>query len=172
MSTKSVNRACQHSTCHSQSQDLAQMTGTHQLWHAVIEMADKNLTTGMPIDPSILPPICESCVVSKQTKNRIPQVHEGRKATRLLEKVHSDITGPEHMRTPSGELYALNFIDDFSEKNWVYPLRHKHEAAQKFHEWRALVEAETAHKVTTYHTDNGGEFTSQAFEQHLCTTSI
>jgi len=24
----------------------------------------------------------------------------------------------------AGELYALKFIDDFSEKNWVYPLKH------------------------------------------------
>src|SRR6266481_3008034 len=123
-------------------------------------MANKNLATGMPIDLSILPPISESCVVGKQTKNQIPRVREGRKATRLLKKVHSDITGPEHMHTPAGELYALNFIDDFSEKNWVYPLRHKHEAAQKFCKWQALVEAETAHKVMTYRMDNGGEFTS------------
>ncbi len=95
----------------------------------------------------------------------MPQVCEGRKATIQLEKVHLDITGLEHVHTPSR-------VDEFSEKNWVYPLRHKHEAAQKFHKWQALVEAETAHKVMTYHTDNGGEFTSQAFKQHLHTTSI
>jgi len=65
-------------------------------------------------------------------------MHRGWKATRPLEKVHSDITGLEDVHTPAGELYALNFIDNFSEKN-----KHKHKAAGKFCEWWALVEAET-----------------------------
>jgi len=57
-------------------------------------MANKGLATGMPIDISMLSLICEPCIVGKQTKTPVPQMCKGQKAVRLLEKVHSDITGP------------------------------------------------------------------------------
>src|SRR6266481_9171351 len=135
-------------------------------------MAKKQLTTGMPINMSTLPPLCESCILGKQAKVAMPRHREGRRVTRLLEKVHSDITGPEDVWTPTGDLYALNFVDDFSQKNWVYAIRHKSEAITKFREWKALVEAETGHQVKIYRTDNGGEFTSRRFEDYLRTTGV
>jgi len=70
----------------------------------------------MPVDMSTLPPIFEPCIIGKQTKTPTTWMHEGRKASRPLQKVHSDITGPEDVCTPPGELYALKFIDDFSER--------------------------------------------------------
>jgi len=126
----------------------------------------------MPINLSTLPPLCEPCILGKQAKTVIPQQREGVRATKLLEKVHSDITGPEDVRTPTRDLYALNFVDDFSQKNWVYPIRHKSNAVVKFREWKALVEAETDSQVKVYHTDNGGEFTSKHFEDYLHTAGV
>ena len=87
--------------------------------------------------------------------------------TKLLEKVHSDIMGPEDVWVPTGDLYALNFIDDFSQKNWVYPIFNKADAVIKFHKWKALVKGETGYQVKINQMDNGGEFTSRSFEGHL-----
>jgi hypothetical protein len=75
-----------------------------------------------------------------------------------------DITGPEDMQTPAGELYALNFIDDCSDKMWVYPLKKKSNVAENFKKWRATIEKEMDLKVKTYCTDNGGEFTLKGFK--------
>jgi len=74
-------------------------------------MAERRLATGMPTSFSYLPQICEHCVLAKQTRTPVPKSQEGGRATRLLEKVFSDVTGPEDIQTPHGELYTLNFID-------------------------------------------------------------
>jgi transposase InsO family protein len=99
-------------------------------------------------------------------KMPIPKVREEGRAERILEKVFSDITGPEDVQTPAGELYALNFIDDCSDKMWGYPLKNKSDATAKFKEWKAIIEKETRLEVKAYRTDNGGEFTSNNFEQY------
>jgi len=59
---------------------------------------------------------------------------------RRLEKVHSDITGPQDVGTPRGEKYIINFIDDFSHMVWIYPLKRKSDALQVFQDWKTLVE--------------------------------
>src|SRR5882672_5856873 len=132
--------------------NIACMVPDLETWHkwlghishnAIIKMAKKRLTTGMLINMSTLPPLCEPCILGKQAKVVIPKCREGQRTAKLLEKVHSDIMGPEDVQTPTGDLYSLNFIDNFSQKNCVYPIRHKANAVAKFHEWKALIEAET-----------------------------
>jgi len=111
--------------------NIARMVPDLETWHkclghirydAIIKMAKKRLTTGMLINMSTLPPLCEPCIFGKQAKVAILKHHKGQRSTRFLEKVHLDIMGPEDIQTPTGDLYALNFIDDFSQKNWVYPI--------------------------------------------------
>ena len=91
-------------------------------------MAKKSLAIGMPVDLSMLPPICEHCVTAKQTKTPVPKTRRGRHMRRKLEIVHSDITGPQDVGTPHGEKYMLNFIDDHMGMAWVYPLKRKSDA--------------------------------------------
>src|SRR6266481_7340264 len=79
----------------------------HISYDAVIKMAKKWPTTGMLINMSTLLPLCESCILGKQAKVAMPRQRKGVRATKLLEKVHSDITGPEDVWTPTGDLYAL-----------------------------------------------------------------
>ena len=49
----------------------------HVSYQAVIDMAKKGLTRGMPVDLSALPPICEHCVLGKQMKMAILKTQEG-----------------------------------------------------------------------------------------------
>jgi transposase InsO family protein len=78
------------------------------------------------------------------------------------------------MRTTSfgGAKYFLTFIDDFSRKVWVYSLRLKSEVLERFKEWKALVENQSGHKVKVLRSDNGGEYTSKAFDEFLRTHGI
>ena len=50
---------------------------------------------------------------------------------------------------------------------WVYPLKTKDQVFERFKEWQAEVETFTGKKVKALRSDNGGEYTSNAFQAHL-----
>ena len=56
-------------------------------------------------------------------------------------------------------------IDDFTRMVWVTFLREKLEAFDKFKVFKAQVENESGHKIKCLRSDNGGEFTSNEFNQ-------
>jgi len=70
-----------------------------------------------------------------------------------------DMCGPSKMETPTGKLYFMLIIDDFSRMMWVSFLRMKYEAFEKFKEFKAVDENEIDCKIKIIRFDNGGEFT-------------
>ena len=56
------------------------------------------------------------------------------------------------------------FIDDFTRMVWVYFLKEKSEAFNKFKAFKTLVENEIGVKIKCLRSDNGGEFTSKEFD--------
>ena len=62
--------------------------------------------------------------------------------------------------------YFLLFIDDFTRMTWVYFLKAKSEAFEKFKEFQNLVERETKEKIGTLRMENVGEFTSKEFQNY------
>src|SRR5699024_4976677 len=60
--------------------------------------------------------------------------------------------------------YFLIFIDDLSQKCWIFFVRKKDETFSKFVEFKALVENETSKKVKALKSDNGGEYVSNEFK--------
>ena len=66
-----------------------------------------------------------------------------------------------------GGEYFLTFTDDKSRYTWVYVLKSKDQVFERFLEWKALVERQSKHKLKALRTDNGGEYTSNAFEKYL-----
>src|SRR5882672_10558620 len=139
----------------------------HINYTSIIRMVKKSLAIGMPVNLSTLPPICEHCIAAKQTKTPVPKTRGGERAKRRLEKVHSDISGPEDVGTLYGEKYMLNLIDDYSGMAWIYPLKKKSDAPAVFLEWKALVKNESGEHVKLFRTDNGGKFTSDSFALYL-----
>ena len=109
---------------------------------------------------------CEGCVEGKQTRQPFPK-DGGTRATKPLELVHSDVCGPMKTLSIGGARYFLTFIDDFTRKVWVFPLKNKNEVLEKFKTWKTLVERQSEHKIKTFRSDNGGEFTSKAFDETL-----
>lgn len=65
----------------------------------------------------------------------------------------------------SNKRYTICFIDDFNRKTWVYYLCEKSKAFSLFKYFKSLVEKETGTYIKCLHTDRGGEFTSQDFNQ-------
>ena len=54
-------------------------------------------------------------------------------------------------------------VDDFTRMCWVFFLKEKSEAFQKFKTFKILVENEIGKKLKCLRFDNGGEFTSKEF---------
>ena len=56
------------------------------------------------------------------------------------------------------------FIDEFTRMDWVYFLKEKSEAFNKFKTFKTLVENEIGVKIKCLRSNNGGEFTSKEFD--------
>jgi hypothetical protein len=63
-----------------------------------------------------------------------------------------------------GARYFVSFIDDFSRRCWVYPIRRKADVLVVFKTFKAQVELESEKKIKCLRTDNGGEYTSDEFD--------
>ena len=79
----------------------------------------------------------------------------GGRATRKLEKVWVDLSGPHDTMSRTGGLYVMNIIDDFTCFPWSIILRHKSDAFKALQTWERTRENETGLKVGIYRTDNG-----------------
>nr|GEU34318.1 copia LTR rider [Tanacetum cinerariifolium] len=88
----------------------------------------------------------------------------------LFGKKSLDLWGPSQVESLGGKRYFLSIVDDYSRRVWVYLLRFKHEAFEKFKEWKQLVENQTGRTVKKLRTDNGLEFCNREFKQ-LCIES-
>nr|GEW47634.1 retrotransposon protein, putative, Ty1-copia subclass [Tanacetum cinerariifolium] len=87
-----------------------------------------------------------------------------------IDYVHLDLRGPSQVESLGGKRYFLSIVDDYSRRVWVYILKFKHEAFEKFKEWKQLVENQTGMTVKKLRTDNGLEFYNREFKQ-LCIES-
>ena len=63
------------------------------------------------------------------------------------------------------------FIDDFSQKFWIYLMQNKDQAFSKFLEFKELVEKDTGKKVKALRSDNGSEYISNEFN-NFCSKEI
>ncbi|KAL8087732.1 hypothetical protein AgCh_037766 [Apium graveolens] len=107
--------------------------------------------------------LCEACVKGKQHRQSFP-VGISWRARRPLEIVHTDIAGPFDIPSLGGNRYYLTFVDDFSRKSWVYIIKEKSEALDKFKEFKALAEKQSGYYLKTLRSDRGGEYTSNLFK--------
>jgi len=115
--------------------------------------------------------ICEGCVKGKHQRTLFPK--DGpKRASQLLEIVHTDVCGLMKTTSHGGAQYFLTFIDDFSRKIHVYLLKAKGEVFEKFKQYKALVENEIGHKIKVLRSDNGGEFVSKKFHTFLAECRI
>ena len=81
---------------------------------------------------------CEHCLYGKQTQT--PHKKGSTRKNELLALVHSDVCGPMPSPSMGGATYFTTFIDDFSRKVWVYPLKRKDDVFSAFQKYVTLVE--------------------------------
>ena len=117
----------------------------------------------------VIPP--EVYVVSSQQHTPISTAPVVR-ATKKLERVHSDVCGL--MQTPSkgGAWFFTTFTDDFTCYTWVYFLQKKNDFLSAFLQWEKIVTQESGCNISALRSDNGGEYISKALEFALADRGI
>ena len=145
------------------------------LWHqrlghlnvgGIKHLASKALVKGLEIGENEKMELCKGCIQGKHHRLPFPAENEKR-ATEPLELIHTDLCGPMQQASIGGAKYFLTFIDDATRKTFVYFLKAKHEVFGKFQEFKALAERQTSKQIKAIRSDNGGEFVSKAFDEHL-----
>ena len=91
----------------------------------------------------------------------------GERAADLLGLVHTDVCGPMSTQAMGGFSYFITFIDDRSRFGYVYLMKHKSEAFEKFKEYKHEVEKQTKHSIITLRSDRGGEYLNGEFLDYL-----
>ena len=83
-----------------------------------------------------------------------------------LDYAHSDLWGPAQERSIGGGGYYMSIIDDYSRRIWLYILKEKSEAFQRFKEWCVEIEAEKGMSLKCFRTVNGLEYLSKEFDDY------
>lgn len=96
-------------------------------------------------------------MAGKQTKLSFKRYPPSRKLE-LLQLVHCDFCGPLNVQCFSIALYFITFIDDCSQKLWVYALMTKDQVLDKLKEFHVLIKRQTSEKLKCVHCNNDGEY--------------
>ena len=110
--------------------------------------------------------VCEGCIEGKQQPLPFP-VDKATCATKPLKLVHSDICSPTETTSIGAVKYFVSFIDDFSSKIWIFPIKLKNECFDKFNVFKAFVNNQCKKKMKMMLLDNGDEFMSNQFGEFL-----
>ena len=87
--------------------------------------------------------------------------------TELLELIHTDLCEFEGKLTRGGNIYFITFIDDFLKYAYVYLLKNKSDAFEKFKEFLREVENQFGRKIKKFRSDRGREYESIEFNSFV-----
>jgi hypothetical protein len=111
-----------------------------------------------PLDFSNLD-YCIDCIKGKYAK----QVKKGevQRSVEVLEIIHADICGPFSVKSVDGFDSFIIFTDDFSRYGYIYPIKERSKALDKFKIFKAEVENQHDTKIKVVRFDHGGEYYSR-----------
>ncbi|KAL0288811.1 UNVERIFIED_CONTAM: Transposon Ty1-BL Gag-Pol polyprotein [Sesamum radiatum] len=96
-----------------------------------------------------------------------PFVEQSAIANDLLDLVHTDVCGPLSIPVRGGFSYFIIFTDDDSRYNYIYLMRYKSEAFEKFKVYRLEVENQTNRKIKALQSNRFDEYLSGEFIDYL-----
>ena len=112
---------------------------------------------------------CEACILGKHCKTvfqRSKTIYE-----KCFDLVHSDVwTAPCLSR--ENFKYFVTFIDEKSKYTWITLIQTKDRVLEAFKNFQTYVTNQYDAKIKIFRSDNGGEYTSHAFKQHLAQHGI
>jgi hypothetical protein len=110
----------------------------------------------------ILPPLefsdfkqCRECIKGKYIK-QIKK--DAKRSTGILQIIHTDICGPFPMKSVDAFDSFITFTDDYSRYDYIYPIKERNEALDKFKIFKAKVENQHNLKIKVVWSNRGGEY--------------
>ena len=100
---------------------------------------------------------CETCVETKLTKSSFQSVERN---TEPLDLNHNDICDLKFVQTRGSNKYFITFFYDSTKYCYVYLLRSKDKAIEKFFLYKKKVENQLTRKIKVQISDQGGEYES------------
>ena len=100
---------------------------------------------------------CEICVGVKLTRSSFQSVE---RHTKLLDLIHSDICDLKLVQTRGGNKYFITFVDDSTKDCYVYLLKSKDGAIEKFVLKKNEFENQLNKKIKVLSSDRGGKYES------------
>ncbi|KAH9651792.1 hypothetical protein KPL70_026888 [Citrus sinensis] len=125
-----------------------------------------NLTNNNPVKSLVFDNVAASALNEesrwKNKENRQASSQSIARSKCILDLIHSDVWESPDI-SMGGAKYMVTFIDDYSRRCWVYPIKKKSDVFTVFKEYKARVERESGKKIKCLKTDNGGEYTDGEF---------
>ena len=81
---------------------------------------------------------------------------DAKRSIGILEIVHTDICGSFPMKSADGYDSFITFTDDYSRFGYIYPIKERSEALNKFKIFKAEVENQHNLKIKVVRSDRGG----------------
>lgn len=142
-----------------------------QLGHTSLDLVQKSLKVA-GIDICNMPKVfnCEACNTMKFI---CPPFGSGRNETKArLDMVVSDLQGPMPVPRLGGARYILTITDVHTHFGWVKMLVSKDATKTAVEKWLEETRQETGQYPKVFQSDNGGEYTLNAFKTMLCQRTI
>ena len=105
--------------------------------------------------------ICESYLQRKMVKLSFVRYEE--RVPEILALVHTDVFGPFDLQVRGSYKYFIFFTNDLSQYGYVFLMRHKSEAFEKFKEFRNEIEKQTEKLLKVLRSDRGEKYLSEKF---------
>ena len=137
----------------------------HRLGHPsnkVLSTALSSIDVFCPLPSDGIVSHCIHCLNGKM--HQFPFPTSDFHASSPLELVHSDVWGPAPVTSTNDFQYYVLFADACFKFIWLYLLKHKSDVLDVFKFFKATIENQLNSKIKTLRTENGGEFTSNAFK--------
>ncbi|KAL4302727.1 hypothetical protein GQ457_10G010800 [Hibiscus cannabinus] len=84
---------------------------------------------------------------------KAPFSGKGERASDLLGLIHSDVCGPMNTQARGGFQYFITFTGDFSRCGYIYLMRHKSKALEKFKESKNEVQNQHGKSIKALRSD-------------------
>jgi hypothetical protein len=74
--------------------------------------------------------VCRGCAFGKNSKADF--LSRKSRSKRILDLIHSNVSGPMSVAPLHGSSYYVTFSDDFSRKTWIFFMKTKDEVFSRF----------------------------------------
>jgi hypothetical protein len=130
-----------------------------KLWHCRLGHISRGRTESL-VKNDILPPLefsdIKQCIDYIKGKYVKKIKKGGNRSTATLEIIHTDICGPFYVKSVDGYDSFITFTDDYSRYGYIYPIKERSEALDKFKIFKAEVENQHDKRIKIVRSDHVG----------------